>query len=155
MDGEPAIRQATIPEEYRRHIVQYERKEAPGTMVIDTGNKFLYYVLPKSQAIRYGITVGEAGQDWSGIASVGRKEEMASWTPTAGRVTQYRIHGTNQPEYIGRAISSGCIRDKRGRDRPLQSRQNRHDCRCAPGKSLDIRTHCGRTPRRLSPRRPR
>jgi len=134
-------RQAAIPEEYRRHIVQYDRKEAPGTIVIDTGNKLLYYVLPKGQAIRYGITVGEAGQDWSGIATVGRKEEWPSWTPTAGeharfgslpafvsggpqnpmgarglylysggKDTQYRIHGTNQPEYIGRAISSGCIR---------------------------------------------
>jgi lipoprotein-anchoring transpeptidase ErfK/SrfK len=134
-------RQAAIPVEYRRQIVQYERKEAPGTIVIDTGNKLLYYVLPKGQAIRYGITVGEAGQDWSGIASVGRKEEWPSWTPTAGeqarlgpfpafvaggpqnpmgarglylysggKDTQYRIHGTNQPEYIGRAISSGCIR---------------------------------------------
>ena len=134
-------RQAAIAEEYRRHIVQYERKEASGTIVVDTGNKFLYYVLPKGQAIRYGITVGEAGQAWSGIASVGRKEEWPSWTPTAGeharldplpafvpggpqnpmgarglylysggKDTGYRIHGTNQPEYIGRAISSGCIR---------------------------------------------
>jgi lipoprotein-anchoring transpeptidase ErfK/SrfK len=134
-------RQATIPMEYRRHIVQYTRKETPGTIVVDTANKFLYYVLPKGEAIRYGITVGEAGQAWSGIATVGRKEEWPSWTPTAGEQarlgpfpafvhggpqnpmgarglylysggndTQYRIHGTNQPEYIGRAISSGCIR---------------------------------------------
>jgi lipoprotein-anchoring transpeptidase ErfK/SrfK len=133
-------RQATIPEQFRRHIVDYTRKEAPGTIVVDTGNKFLYYVLPKGQAIRYGITVGEEGQAWSGIATVGRKEEWPSWTPTAGEHarfdlpafvaggpqnpmgarglylysgsndTGYRIHGTNQPEYIGRAISSGCIR---------------------------------------------
>ena len=134
-------RQVAIPMEYRRQIVQYTRKEAPGTIVVDTGSRFLYYVLPKGQAIRYGITVGERGQDWSGTATVGRKEEWPSWTPTAGeqarlgpfpaRVpggpqnpmgarglylysggndTQYRIHGTNQPEYIGRAISSGCIR---------------------------------------------
>ena len=134
-------RQASIPEEYRRHIVQYARNEAPGTIVIDTGSRFLYYVLPKGQAIRYGITVGERGQDWSGTATIGRKQEWPSWTPTAGEQarlgpfpafvpggpqnpmgarglylysggndTQYRIHGTNQPEYIGRAISSGCIR---------------------------------------------
>jgi len=134
-------RQATIPMEYKRYIVQYTRKEAPGTIVVDTANKFLYYVLAKGEAIRYGITVGEAGQAWSGVATVGRKEEWPSWTPTAGeqarlgpfpafvsggpqnpmgarglylfsggKDTQYRIHGTNQPEYIGRAISSGCIR---------------------------------------------
>jgi lipoprotein-anchoring transpeptidase ErfK/SrfK len=133
--------QATIPEAYRRHIVAYTRKEAPGSILVDTSNRFLYYVLPQGQAIRYGITVGEAGQDWSGTASVGRKEEWPSWTPTAGeharfdhlpafvaggpqnpmgarglylysggKDTGYRIHGTNQPEYIGRAISSGCIR---------------------------------------------
>jgi lipoprotein-anchoring transpeptidase ErfK/SrfK len=134
-------KQASIPVEYQRHIVNYDRKEAPGTILVDTGNKFLYYVLPKGQAIRYGITVGEQGQAWSGTATVGRKEEWPSWTPTAGeqarlgpfpavvpggprnpmgarglylfsggKDTGYRIHGTNQPEYIGRAISSGCIR---------------------------------------------
>jgi len=133
--------QATIPEEFRRHIVSYTRKELPGTIVVDSTNKFLYYVLPKGQAIRYGITVGEDAQAWSGIATVGRKEEWPSWTPTpgeharlgsipafvtggpqnpmgarglylysGGKDTQYRIHGTNQPEYIGQAISSGCIR---------------------------------------------
>ena len=72
--------QATIPEAYRRHIVSYERKEAPGSIVIDSDNKFLYYVLPKGQAIRYGVTVGEEAQAWSGIATVGRKEEWPSWT---------------------------------------------------------------------------
>lgn len=133
--------QASIPEEFQRHIVNYTRKEAPGTIVVDTGDKFLYYVLPKGHAIRYGITVGEEAQAWGGIATVGRKEEWPPWTPTAGeharlgplpafvsggpqspmgarglylysggKDTQYRIHGTNQPEYIGRAISSGCIR---------------------------------------------
>jgi lipoprotein-anchoring transpeptidase ErfK/SrfK len=74
--------QATIPEEFRRHIVSYTRKELPGTIVVDSTNKFLYYVLPKGQAIRYGITVGEDAQAWSGIATVGRNEEWPSWTPT-------------------------------------------------------------------------
>jgi len=59
--------QATIPEEFRRHLVSYARKEAPGSIVTDSSNKFLYYVLPKGQAIRYGITVGEEGQAWSGL----------------------------------------------------------------------------------------
>jgi lipoprotein-anchoring transpeptidase ErfK/SrfK len=133
--------QASIPVEYQRHIVQYHRKEAPGAILIDTENKFLYYVLPGGKAIRYGVTVGEEALAWSGVAKVGRKEEWPSWTPTAGerqrlgklpdmvpggsanpmgaramylyagaRDTLYRIHGTNQPEYIGTAISSGCIR---------------------------------------------
>jgi len=133
--------QAAIPEAYQRHIVGYHRKEAPGTIVIDSDNKFLYYVLPQGKAIRYGVTVGEEALAWSGIAKIGRMEEWPSWTPTAhikqrlanipdfvspgphnpmgaralylyesGRDTLYRIHGTNQPEYIGHAISSGCIR---------------------------------------------
>jgi lipoprotein-anchoring transpeptidase ErfK/SrfK len=137
----PPYAQVSVSENYKRHIVSYSRREAPGTVVVDTGNKYLYYVLPKGQAIRYGVTVGEEGQSWSGVAKVGRKTEWPSWTPTAGekqrlgnlpdyvppgaqnpmgsralylfdgsRDTQYRIHGTNQPEYIGRAISSGCIR---------------------------------------------
>jgi lipoprotein-anchoring transpeptidase ErfK/SrfK len=133
---------AEIPEAYKRHIVVgFDRKESPGTIVVDTDAKFLYYVLPGGKAIRYGVTVGEEGQSWSGVARVGRKEEWPGWTPTPGehqrlgklpdhvpggpanpmgarglylyagdRDTQYRIHGTNQPEYIGTAISSGCIR---------------------------------------------
>jgi len=134
-------RQAAIPEEYRRHLVDYPGKEAPGTIVVDTDNKFLYYILSKGEAIRYGVTVGEESQAWSGVATIGRMEEWPAWRPTAGeqarlgplpafvtggpqnpmgargmylyaggKDTQYRIHGTNQPEYIGRAISSGCIR---------------------------------------------
>jgi lipoprotein-anchoring transpeptidase ErfK/SrfK len=130
----------SIPEPYRRHIVEYSRKEVPGTIVIDSDNKFLYYVLPDGKAIRYGVTVGEEALAWSGVAKVQRKAEWPTWTPTAeikkrmdvpnfvsggpqnpmgaramylyegNKDTLYRIHGTNQPEYIGQAISSGCIR---------------------------------------------
>ncbi len=132
--------QVTIPEEYQRHIVRFARY-GDGKVVIDTDNKFLYYVLPNGKAIRYGITVGEEGQAWSGTAEVGRMQEWPSWVQTAseqqrigplptyvtggphnpmgaralylysgGKDTLYRVHGTNQPEYIGQAISSGCIR---------------------------------------------
>ena len=133
--------QAQIPEPYRRHIVDYHRKEAPGTIVVDTDARFLYLVQPGGKAIRYGITVGEEALAWSGVAKVGNMTEWPSWTPTAGeherlgnipsfvsggphnpmgaralylfangKDTLFRIHGTNQPEYIGSAISSGCIR---------------------------------------------
>lgn len=132
---------AAIPEHYKRHIVGYHRREAPGTIVIDSDARYLYYVLPDGNAIRYGVTVGEEALAFSGIAKVGRREEWPSWTPTAetkkrlGKIpdyvapgphnpmgaralylfvgskdTLYRVHGTNQPEYIGDAISSGCIR---------------------------------------------
>ncbi len=131
-----------IPEPYQRTIVDYHRKEAAGTIVVDTDARYLYYVLPEKKAIRYGVTVGEEALVWSGVAKVGRKEEWPTWTPTAdikrrlgagvpsfvgpgphnpmgarglymyqaNKDTLYRIHGTNQPEYIGSAISSGCIR---------------------------------------------
>jgi lipoprotein-anchoring transpeptidase ErfK/SrfK len=133
--------QASIPEAYRRHLVDYPRKEMPGTIVVDTDNRYLYYVLPQSQAIRYGVTVGEGALAWSGVAKVGRMQEWPAWVPTqeirrrlgdvpayvnpgphnpmgaralylyeGNKDTLYRIHGTNQPEYIGHAISSGCIR---------------------------------------------
>jgi lipoprotein-anchoring transpeptidase ErfK/SrfK len=132
---------ASIPEPYQRHIVDYHRKEAPGTIVIDTDNKFLYYVQANQKAIRYGVTVGEEAQGWSGVAKIGNMTEWPNWTPTQGehdrlgklpnfvpggpqnpmgaramylyangKDTLFRIHGTNQPEYIGSAISSGCIR---------------------------------------------
>jgi lipoprotein-anchoring transpeptidase ErfK/SrfK len=133
--------QSAVAETYRRHMVEYHRKEAPGTIVVDSDNRFLYYVLPKGQAIRYGIAVGEEAQAWSGVAKIGRMEEWPAWHPTPGeqarlgplpeyvtggphnpmgsrgmylyangKDTLYRIHGTNQPEYIGSAVSSGCIR---------------------------------------------
>ena len=132
---------AAIPDPYKRHIVDYHRKELAGTIVIDSDARYLYYVLPGRKAIRYGVTVGEQALAWSGVAKVGRMQEWPSWTPTAEikermdgvpnyvgpgpqnpmgaramylyegkKDTLYRIHGTNQPEYIGEAISSGCIR---------------------------------------------
>jgi lipoprotein-anchoring transpeptidase ErfK/SrfK len=133
--------QASIPEQFQRHVVEYHRKETVGTLVIDTDNRYLYLVQAGGKAIRYGVTVGEEAQGWSGVATVGSMTEWPSWTPTAGehqrlgplpahmeggpanpmgaramylysggKDTLYRIHGTNQPEYIGQAISSGCIR---------------------------------------------
>jgi lipoprotein-anchoring transpeptidase ErfK/SrfK len=131
---------ATIPEPYKRHIVDYHRKELPGTIVIDSDARYLYYVMDGGKAIRYGVTVGEEALAFAGVAKVGRKTEWPTWTPTAdikkrmdvpnfvgpgpqnpmgaralylfegNKDTLYRIHGTNQPEYIGQAISSGCIR---------------------------------------------
>ena len=130
----------TIPEQFQRAIVAYHRKEQPGSIVIDSDAKYLYYVLDGGKAIRYGVTVGEEALAWSGVAKVGRKAEWPTWTPTeeikkrmdvpnfvsggpqnpmgaramylyeGNKDTLYRIHGTNQPEYIGQAISSGCIR---------------------------------------------
>ena len=132
--------ESSIPDPYKRHIVTYHRKEQPGTIVVDSDARYLYYVLPGGKAIRYGVTVGEEALAWSGVAKVGRMQEWPSWTPTAeikermdvpnyvspgpqnpmgaramylyegNKDTLYRIHGTNQPDYIGQAISSGCIR---------------------------------------------
>ena len=133
--------QVMPPPAYQRTVVQFHRKEAPGSIVVDTDARYLYYVLADNKAIRYGIAVGEEALSWYGIAKVGRKEEWPTWTPTAdikrrlGNVpdfvdggphnpmgarglylyannkdTLFRIHGTNQPEHIGQAVSSGCIR---------------------------------------------
>jgi lipoprotein-anchoring transpeptidase ErfK/SrfK len=131
---------AAIPEPYKRHIVDYHRKETAGTILIDTDARYLFYVLPGGKAIRYGVTVGEEALAFSGVAKVGRMTEWPTWVPTpdikkrmdvpnfvgpgpqnpmgaralylyeGSKDTLYRIHGTNQPEYIGEAISSGCIR---------------------------------------------
>jgi lipoprotein-anchoring transpeptidase ErfK/SrfK len=137
----PPYAKVDLPDVYRPHIVKYHRKEAPGSVVVDSDARFLYYVLADGKAIRYGVAVGEEALAFSGVASVGRKAEWPIWTPTEsikkrldnipnfvdggpqnplgargiylyvdGKDTLYRIHGTNQPEYIGQAISSGCIR---------------------------------------------
>ena len=136
------IRYTNVPvaAPFRRAIVEYHRKEAPGSIVVDSDNHYLYYVLADGKAIRYGITVGEEAMAWSGIAKVGAMTEWPPWHPTKseierlgvptfvapgpdnpmgsramylysnGKDTLFRIHGTNQPEYIGASISSGCIR---------------------------------------------
>jgi lipoprotein-anchoring transpeptidase ErfK/SrfK len=137
----PPYQQAWIAPAYRRQIVDFARKEAPGSIVVDTDARYVYYVLPQGKAVRYGAIVGEKGQAWSGVATVGYKQEWPGWTPTEnekrrlgplpnyveggaanpmgaralylyanGQDTLYRIHGTNQPGWIGHAISSGCIR---------------------------------------------
>ena len=80
----PPYQQAWIPAEYQRQVVQYNRKEAPGSILVDTDERYLYYVLPGGKAIRYGAIVGEDAQAWSGVALVGRKEEWPGWTPTEG-----------------------------------------------------------------------
>src|SRR6476646_3247014 len=78
----PPYAQATIPEPYLRHIVDFHRREAPGTIVIDPDARYLYYVLPGGKAIRYGVTVGEEALVFSGVAKIGRMTEWPSWTPT-------------------------------------------------------------------------
>ncbi len=121
----------------RRRVVHYPTNEAPGTIIVDTPNTYLYYVLPGGQAIRYGVGVGREGFTWAGVKTVERKAEWPDWTPPpemiarspylprfmAGGVTNplgaramylggtfYRIHGTNAPSTIGSRATSGCIR---------------------------------------------
>ena len=121
--------------------MEFATRERPGTIVVDTDDRHLYYVLPDGKAIRYGVAVGEEAMAFSGVATVGKMSEWPDWIPTpeiqarlgpyparvaggpanplgaralylyaGNKDTLYRIHGTNQPEYIGQAISSGCIR---------------------------------------------
>jgi lipoprotein-anchoring transpeptidase ErfK/SrfK len=126
-----------MPARLKRQIVSYATREAPGTIIIDTPNTYLYYVLGGGQAVRYGIGVGRDGFTWSGIQSITKKAEWPDWTPPAEMIarqpylprymaggpgnplgaramylggTVYRIHGTNAPGTIGTHVSSGCIR---------------------------------------------
>lgn len=125
-------------------VVRFKTPEKPGTILVKTHRRRLFFVLGDGYAIRYGVAVGKEGFDWAGIAKVGRKVEWPTWTPPAsmierrpelakyangmpggednplgaraiylfegGRDTLFRIHGTNEPESIGTAASSGCIR---------------------------------------------
>jgi len=126
-----------LPPRLRRQIVNYASHEAPGTVIIDTPNTYLYYVLGGGRAIRYGIGVGRDGFTWSGTQSITKKAEWPDWTPPPEMIrrqpylprqmaggpgnplgaramylggTEYRIHGTNAPATIGTHVSSGCIR---------------------------------------------
>lgn len=130
-DGRPQA--VAIP----REIVGFEGNFAPGTVIINTSERRLYYVLGNGQAVRYGVGVGRPGFEWSGVRFISSKREWPDWTPPAQMLrrrpdlprhmdggvnnplgaramylsgTLYRIHGSNEPETIGQAVSSGCIR---------------------------------------------
>ncbi len=134
-DGDDSV--AVMPERLKRTIVSFDTQEAPGTIVIDTGNTYLYYVLGQGRAVRYGVGVGREGFTWSGVQNVTKKAEWPDWHPPAEMVARqpylprfmaggpgnplgaramylgssiYRIHGTNDPSTIGKFVSSGCIR---------------------------------------------
>jgi lipoprotein-anchoring transpeptidase ErfK/SrfK len=126
-----------LPARLQRQAVSYPTREAPGTIIIDTPNTYLYLVLGHGQAMRYGIGVGRDGFTWSGVQSITKKSEWPDWTPPPEMIsrqpylprymaggpgnplgaramylggTVYRIHGTNAPGTIGTRVSSGCIR---------------------------------------------
>ena len=120
-----------------RTEVSYPANHAPGTIVINTGERRLYYILGQGRALRYGIGVGRLGFTWAGVTAISAKREWPDWTPPAQMLRRrpdlprhmrggpenplgaralylgsslYRIHGSNEPETIGQAVSSGCFR---------------------------------------------
>jgi lipoprotein-anchoring transpeptidase ErfK/SrfK len=121
----------------QRQVVDYPSREAPGTIIVDTPNTHLYYVLGGGKALRYGIGVGREGFTWAGVETISRTAEWPDWNPPKEMIgrqpylprfmaggpgnplgaralylgnTAYRIHGTNDPSTIGHRVSSGCIR---------------------------------------------
>jgi lipoprotein-anchoring transpeptidase ErfK/SrfK len=134
----------TLPQKFRRQVVSFGTPEKPGTIIVDPEHRYLYFILPDSQAIRYGVGVGREGFAWSGEAYIGLKRKWPRWLPPTEMVTRdvhaaewangmpggpenplgaralylhankidtlYRIHGTNDPASIGKAMSSGCVR---------------------------------------------
>lgn len=140
---------SALPQSMRRVEVNYASREAPGTVIIDTANTHLYYVLRNNRAIRYGVGVGREGFTWSGVQTVSRKAAWPNWIPPAEMIARqpylprfvaggpgnplgaaamylgastYRIHGTNDPSTIGKFVSSGCIRLTNGDVQDLASR---------------------------------
>jgi lipoprotein-anchoring transpeptidase ErfK/SrfK len=124
---------------FSRRVLDYQTREKPGSIVIDTRGRYLYYVERQGKAIRYGIGVGRPGFEWAGVKTVSQKKEWPEWRPPADMLARrpdlptymaggtdnplgaraiylgpslYRIHGSNEPGTIGLAVSSGCIRMK-------------------------------------------
>jgi len=129
--------ESALNPDHRHQVVFYRSNEAPGTIVVDTSDRFLYLIQPNNRAMRYGIGVGRDGFRWNGLLKISRKQEWPDWTPPPEMIerqpylprwmaggpgnplgaralylgdTVYRIHGTNAPETIGHAVSSGCFR---------------------------------------------
>lgn len=82
----PAIPIYKVPAKYRRQVVRYDTQEEPGTIVVDTSAKFLYYVMPNGKAVRYGIGVGREGFEWKGSSRVAMKREWPVWTPPSAMI---------------------------------------------------------------------
>jgi lipoprotein-anchoring transpeptidase ErfK/SrfK len=122
---------------WQKTVVFYRTTEAPGTIIVQSNERYLYVVQPGGRALRYGIGVGRDGFQWQGLVKITRKQEWPDWTPPDEMIqrqpylprfmaggpgnpmgaralylgaTVYRIHGTNQPHTIGSAVSSGCFR---------------------------------------------
>ncbi|WP_164934136.1 L,D-transpeptidase [Bradyrhizobium guangzhouense] len=135
-EEQPDAAPAQLAPNLRRQEVAFQTKEPAGTIVVDTPNTYLYYVLGNGRAIRYGVRVGRDGFTWTGVQKITRKAEWPDWHPPAEMIerqpylprfmaggegnplgaramylgsTVYRIHGTNQPSTIGKFVSSGCI----------------------------------------------
>ena len=126
-----------VYKKHARETVPYADKHAPGTIVVNTKERYLYFVLGEGKALRYNIGVGREGRSFSGTSTISAKREWPDWSPTPNikkeqpdlpnhmkggannplgaralylGSTMYRIHGTNEPWKIGDAVSSGCIR---------------------------------------------
>jgi lipoprotein-anchoring transpeptidase ErfK/SrfK len=135
-DEQPEVAPAQLAPNLRRQEVTFPTKEPAGTLIVDTPNTYLYYVLGGGRAIRYGVRVGRDGFTWTGVQKISRKAEWPDWHPPTEMIerqpylprfmaggpgnplgaramylgnTVYRIHGTNQPSTIGKFVSSGCI----------------------------------------------
>src|SRR5216683_915329 len=135
-DEQPEVAPAQLSPNLRRQEVAFPTKEPAGSLIVDTPNTYLYYVLGGGRAIRYGVRVGRDGFTWTGVQKISRKAEWPDWHPPTEMIerqpylprfmaggpgnplgaramylgsTVYRIHGTNQPSTIGKFVSSGCI----------------------------------------------
>ena len=135
--GVPGASEERLPTAFQRQAVYYRTSEPAGTIFVDTADRYLYLIQGNNRAMRYGIGVGRDGFQWQGLLRVSRKAEWPDWTPPPEMInrrpylprfmaggpgnpmgaralylgaTIYRIHGTNQPQTIGSAISSGCFR---------------------------------------------
>src|SRR6476646_5054368 len=133
----PTPEEEMLPAEYRPQMVFFRSTEAPGTIIVQTQERFLYIVQGNDRAIRYGVGVGREGFQWQGLLKISRKQEWPDWRPPPEMIerqpylprfmaggpgnpmgaralylgdTEYRIHGTNKPDTIGKRVSSGCIR---------------------------------------------
>ena len=140
-DVDPGVdhtgRDVDLPPELRRQSVSYRTEQPPGTIIVNTHDRYLYLILGNGVALRYGIGVGRDGFQWGGIQKITLKREWPDWVPPPEMIerqpylprwmaggpgnplgaramnlgaTVYRIHGTNAPETIGQAVSSGCFR---------------------------------------------
>ena len=138
----PPYAQADIPEQFRRRVVDYHSREPPGTILVNSDARYLYYVMPEGKAVRYGVAVGNEALAWSGVATVGRMTEWPDWIPTPRYPRTSRPFPGSRSRRSGRSAGRAGALPVPGQDgHPLSHPRHQPAAIYRPGRIIRLHPH--------------